>query len=157
MRLRRAVSTAALTLVFYGASADGIQWDASAAAFAGEPASLDRVRVTDLGDRLRVEADADRPLRYSMSASAAPPRVTVDIPDVAKGAEVRRMEIQQPPILDMTPTEVTQPRPGVQLVFGLSQAVRPEIHADGTRLVIEFPKPAAEHGSSTVDAASSAA
>jgi type IV pilus assembly protein PilQ len=154
MRLRRAVSTAALTLVFYQASADGIQWHVSEVASAAEPASLERVRVADLGDRLRVEVDGDRPLEYSMSASGAPPRVTLDIPDVTKGVELRRMDIQQPPILDMTPNEVTQPRPGLQLVFGLSQAVRPDVHVDGTRLVIDFPKTRATDGTSMTEATS---
>ncbi|HEX3204075.1 MAG TPA: type IV pilus secretin PilQ [Nitrospiraceae bacterium] len=140
MRLRRIVSIAALALVFSQAPADGIHWAAPALALAAEPASLERVRVADLGDRLRIEVEGDRPLSYSMSAASAPPRVTVDIPDVTKGADVRRMDIHQSPVLDMTPNEIDQPRPGLQLVFGLSQAVRPDIHADGTRLFIDFPK-----------------
>lgn len=101
---------------------------------------LERITVLDAGDRVRVEVDSGRAAAYSMSTSEAPASVTVDLPGLSKGAGLQRMDINKPPLLHMVPSELTQPRPGVQLSFMLTSAVKPDIRTEGTKLIIEFQK-----------------
>jgi len=101
---------------------------------------LDRIGVTDLGDRLRVEVDGGRPLAYSLSTGVAPASVTVELPGLSKGAGLGIMDISKPPLLQMVPRDVAKPRPAVQLVFLLTNSVKPDLHNEGTRLLIDFPK-----------------
>ncbi len=101
---------------------------------------LERITVVDAGDRVRVEIDGGRAVAYSMSTSEAPASVTVDLPGLLKGAGLQRMDINKPPLLEMIPSEVSKPRPGVQLSFILATASKPDIRAEGTKLVIDFPK-----------------
>jgi type IV pilus assembly protein PilQ len=108
-----------------------------------EATPLERLSVTDIGDRLRVEVDGGRPVVYSMSTSVAPISVTVDLPGLSKGKDLKRMDINKPPVLQVVPTDVSKPRVGMQLVFTLTAAVKPEIRVEGTRLFIDFPKAAA--------------
>ncbi|HEV8540227.1 MAG TPA: type IV pilus secretin PilQ [Nitrospiraceae bacterium] len=105
---------------------------------------LEGVKVTDLGDRVRVQVESDRVLAYDLSTSTVPASVTVDLPGFSQGKGLQQMAINKPPILRMTPTEVTSPRAGVQLVFSLATAVEPDVLVDGTRLFIDFPKVAVE-------------
>jgi type IV pilus assembly protein PilQ len=106
----------------------------------GETRPLERIGVTDLADRLRVEVDVGRPLTYSVTSSIDPASATVDLPGLSKGGALQTTNVNKPPLVQVIPTEVVKPRPGVQLVFKLSAAVRPEVRRDGTRLFIEFPK-----------------
>lgn len=101
---------------------------------------LERITVVDAGDRVRVEIDSGRAVAYSMSTSEAPASVTVDLPGLSKGAGLQRMDINKPPLLQMIPSEVSQPKPGVQLSFMLTAAVKPDIRTEGTKLVIDFQK-----------------
>ncbi len=106
----------------------------------GETRTLERVGVTDLADRLRVEVDVGRPLTYSLSSSIDPASVTVDLPGLTKGSALQTLNVNKAPLVQVVPTEVSKPRAGVQLLFKLSASVRPEVRRDGTRLFIEFPK-----------------
>ncbi|MER3424372.1 MAG: hypothetical protein C4293_15275 [Nitrospiraceae bacterium] len=101
---------------------------------------LDYIGLTDLGNRLRVEVDGGRPMVYSMSTNEAPASVTVDLPGFSKGRSLQPLEINQPPLLSVLPNEVSNPMAGVQLVFKLNSSVKPDIRAEGTRLLIDFPK-----------------
>lgn len=102
---------------------------------------LERITVVDAGDRVRVEIDSGRAaVAYSMSTSEAPASVTVDLPGLSKGAGLQRMDINKPPLLQVIPSEVSQPKPGVQLSFMLTAAVKPDIRTEGTKLVIDFQK-----------------
>lgn len=101
---------------------------------------LERITVVDAGDRVRVEVDSGRAVAYSMSTSEAPASITVDLPGLSKGAGLQRMDINKPPLLQMIPSEVSKPKPGVQLSFMLTATVKPDIRTEGTRLVIDFQK-----------------
>jgi type IV pilus assembly protein PilQ len=101
---------------------------------------LERINVVDVGDRIRVELDSGRAVAYSMSTSEAPASVTVDLPGLSKGAGLQRMDINKPPLLQVIPSEVSQPKPGLQLSFMLTASVKPDIRTEGTRLVIDFQK-----------------
>jgi type IV pilus assembly protein PilQ len=101
---------------------------------------LERVTVVDAGDRVRVEIDNGRAVAYSMSTSEAPASVTVDLPGMSKGAGLQRMDINKPPLLQVIPSEVSQPKAGVQLSFMLTAPVKPDIRTEGTKLVIDFQK-----------------
>ncbi|MBI5410511.1 MAG: type IV pilus secretin PilQ [Nitrospirae bacterium] len=101
---------------------------------------LESLRVTDLPDRLRVEVEGGDSLAYDLSTSLVPASVTVDLPGFSKGAHLQRMEINKPPLLEVVPTEVSKPRASLQLVFMLATPVEPDVKAQGTRLVIDFPK-----------------
>lgn len=105
-----------------------------------ETTPLERIGITDLGDRLRVEVDGGRPVVYSMSSSVEPASVTVDLPGFSKGRELTRMKLNKPPVLEVTPTEMVKPREGIRLVFTLTAAVKPDVRIEGTRLFIDFPK-----------------
>lgn len=101
---------------------------------------LERITVVDAGDRVRVEIDSGHAVAYSMSTSEAPAGVTVDLPGLSKGAGLQRMDINKPPLLQVIPSEVSQPKPGVQLSFMLTAAVKPDIRTEGTKLIIDFQK-----------------
>ena len=101
---------------------------------------LERVTVIDAGDRVRVEIDGGRAVAYTMTANEAPASVVIELPGVQKGAGLQRMDINKPPLLHMVPSEVSEPRAGVQLSFMLTTAVKPDIHAEGSKLVIDFQK-----------------
>jgi type IV pilus assembly protein PilQ len=101
---------------------------------------LERITVMDAGDRVRVEVDSGRAAAYSMSTSEAPASVTVDLPGLSKGAGLQRMDVNKPPLLHVIPSELTQPRPGVQLSFMLTSPVKPDIRTEGTKLIIDFQK-----------------
>ncbi len=112
--------------------------DSLSAKAAAKP--LEKVTVVDAGDRVRVVVDSGRAPEYSMSTSEAPASVTLDLPGLSLGAGLQRTEINTPPLLQMVPSELTQPRPGVQLSFILTTAVKPEIRAEGTKLILDFQK-----------------
>ena len=102
--------------------------------------SLDRIGVTELGDRLRIEVEGGRPMTYSLSTSDSPARVTVDLPGFSRGTQPERLVINKGPVLELTAQDVSTPKAGVQLVFALTAGTEPDIHAEGTRLFIDFPK-----------------
>jgi type IV pilus assembly protein PilQ len=102
--------------------------------------SLDPVGVTELGDRLRIEVEGGRPMTYSLSNSDSPARVTVDLPGFSRGSQPERLVINKGPVIELTAQDVSTPKAGVQLVFALTTAIEPDIHAEGTRLFIDFPK-----------------
>jgi type IV pilus assembly protein PilQ len=101
---------------------------------------LERITVVDAGDRVRVEVDSGRAVAYSMSTNEAPASVTVELPGLSKGPSLQRMDINKPPLLEMIPSEMSKPKPGVQLSFILTTAAKPDIRAEGTKLIIDFPK-----------------
>lgn len=101
---------------------------------------LERITVVDAGDRVRVVVDTGRAVEYSMSTSEAPASVTVNLPGLPRGAGLQRTEINKPPLLQMIPSELSQSKPGVQLAFLLTTAVKPDIRAEGTKLLVDFPK-----------------
>jgi type IV pilus assembly protein PilQ len=102
--------------------------------------TLERITVTESGDRVHVVLLAGGPISYALSTSMAPPSVTVDLPGMTKGKELQRVEVKKAPVLEIVPNEVTKPREGVQLVVLLSEAVKPDVRSDGPRLLIDFPR-----------------
>ena len=105
--------------------------------------AVEPVRVTDLGDRVRVEVAGDQPIAYDLSTSVAPASVTVDLPGFSKGANQPRLDVNKPPVLQVMTREVTDPRPGMQLLVMLTAAMEPEVKVEGTKLFIDFVKSAA--------------
>ena len=100
--------------------------------------AVEPVRVTDLGDRVRVEIAGDQPIAYDLSTSVAPASVTVDLPGFAKGVNQPRLDVNKPPVLQVMAREVTDPRPGMQLLVMLTAAMEPEVKVEGTKLLIDF-------------------
>lgn len=139
MRYTRFGTTAGLSLVLSLAATLGI-------ARAGESSApetarpLERVAVVDAGDRVRVEVESGHAVAYSMAISEAPASVAIELPGFSQGAGLQRMEINNPPLLQMIPSEVTQPRRAVQLSFLLAAPAKPDIRMEGTKLVLDFPK-----------------
>ena len=101
---------------------------------------LERINVIDAGDRVRVEIDSGPALSYIMTTNEVPASVIIDLPGVQKGAGLQRMDINKPPLLQMVPSEVSDPKAGVQLSFLLTASVKPDIHTEGSKLVIDFQK-----------------
>ena len=109
-------------------------------------ASLDRIGVTELDDRVRIEVDGGRPMTYSLATNASPASVTVDVPGFSRGNQAERLVINKGPVLELVAQDVSTPQAGVQLIVALASATEPDIHAEGTRLVIDFQKAhASEH------------
>jgi type IV pilus assembly protein PilQ len=102
--------------------------------------SLDAIVVSDSGDQVKIEVDAGKPITYALSTSEGPPRATVDLPGLSRGASLQRILVDKPPVVEVVPLDITEPRPGVRLQFTLSASVKPTVHNDGTKLRIEFPK-----------------
>ena len=100
--------------------------------------AFEPIRVADLGDRVRVEIEGDQPIAYDLSTSVAPATVTVDLPGFAKGANQSRLDVNKPPVLQVVAREVTDPRPGMQLMVMLTAAMEPEVKVEGTKLFIDF-------------------
>ena len=105
-----------------------------------EASALSQIGVTDLDDRLQIEVDRGSALTYSMSTSMAPPQVIVDLPGLSLGEGMRRVKVDQPPIIEIIPSEVSQPRAGIQLAIKLTDPVKPSVRTNGSRLFIDFPK-----------------
>ncbi|HKN86040.1 MAG TPA: AMIN domain-containing protein, partial [Nitrospiraceae bacterium] len=102
--------------------------------------SLDRIGVTELGDRVRIEVEGGRAMTYSLSTNASPASVTVDLPGFSRGNQAERLVINKGPVLELAAHDVSAPQAGVQLTVALASATEPDIHAEGTRLVIDFQK-----------------
>ncbi|MBM4135197.1 MAG: AMIN domain-containing protein [Nitrospira sp.] len=100
--------------------------------------AVEPIRVTDLGDRVRVEIEGDQPIAYDLSTSVAPATVTVDLPGFVYGANQSRLDVNKPPVLQVVSREVTDPRPGMQLMVMLTAAMEPEVKVEGTKLFIDF-------------------
>jgi type IV pilus assembly protein PilQ len=99
-----------------------------------------RLSVTDQGDRVRVEVEADHPIPYTVSTSSKPPAVTVDLQGVTQSEGLRREHVDLFPVKDITPTSVDKPVPAVRLQVSLTALVFPEISRDGNRLLLDFSK-----------------
>lgn len=102
--------------------------------------SLDRIGVTEVGDRVRIEVEGGRPMTYSLSTNASPPSVTVDVPGFSRGHQAERLVINKGPVLELAAQDVSTPQAGVQLIVSLASVTQPDIHTEGTRLVIDFQK-----------------
>jgi len=105
-----------------------------------QSAILDRIAVSELADRIRIEVEGGHALTYSVSTSVVPSSVTVELPGLAKGDALQPLEINKPPLLQVVPIGISQPRTAVQLVFVLSAPVKPEIRTEQGRLIVEFAK-----------------
>ena len=104
------------------------------------------IGVTELDDRIRIEVEGGRPMTYSLSTNASPASVTVDLPGFSRGSQAEHLAINKGTVLELAAQDVSAPQAGVQLVVALTAAAEPDVHAEGTRLVIDFPKPhASEH------------
>ncbi|MDQ6734390.1 MAG: AMIN domain-containing protein, partial [Nitrospirota bacterium] len=114
--------------------------------------SLDRIGVTELDDRIRIEVEGGRPMTYSLSTNASPASVTVDLPGFSRGSQAEHVVINKGPVLELAAQDVSAPQAGVQLVVALTAAAEPDIHAEGTRLVIDFPKPRVSEQTARQDA-----
>jgi len=110
------------------------------------------IRVTDLEDRVRLELEGEQPIAYDLSSSVAPASVTIDLPGYAGTAPLpASLEVNKPPVLQVTTKEVTSPRPGLQMVVALASAIEPEVKADGTKLRLDFLKSSAGAGDAIKD------
>ncbi|WP_447973025.1 type IV pilus secretin PilQ [Nitrospira sp. Kam-Ns4a] len=103
--------------------------------------ALDRISVTERPQGVRVAVEGAAPSTYSMSTSLEPPSATLELPGLSKGMGLGLRDINKPPLLQIEPVEVTQPRPGLRLVFHLASPVEPEVRTEGPDLLVEFPKP----------------
>jgi len=118
------------------------------------PKPLERLAVSDMSDRVRVELDAGQALTYSMSSTVEPATLTLTLPGLSKGTGLQRMAPKQQPVLEIVPNEVSKPRAALELTFRLSAPVRPEVRIEGTRLLLDFAKrPQQEFDSATSPAA----
>jgi type IV pilus assembly protein PilQ len=99
-----------------------------------------RATVTDQGDRVRVAIESDHPVAYSLSSSAQPPAVVVELPGLTESEGLRRQSVGLPPVTDLTPNRMEKPVPGVQLTVALTQLVFPTVTRDGNALLVDFPK-----------------
>jgi type IV pilus assembly protein PilQ len=141
MSWKQACGTIAASLAVLGLLACAHEPSLSGSDDLGREAKpLEALRITDLPDRLRVEVAGNDSLAYDMSTSLVPASVTVDLPGLSKGTDLRRLQVNKPPLLEVIPTEVSKPRAGLQLVFMLTMAVEPELRVQGTSLIIDFPK-----------------
>ncbi len=102
--------------------------------------TLEAMTVTDLPDAVRVELTGTKALSYSLSTSLAPASATLDLPGVISGPAIQRLDVKTPPLVEIVPDHVTHPREGTRVVFKLSAASKPEIRAEGARLLLDFPK-----------------
>ena len=103
--------------------------------------SLDRIGVTELDDRVRIEVEGGRPMTYSLSTNASPASVTVELPGFSRGSHAERLAINKGPVLELAAQDVSAPQAGMQLTVALAAATEPDVHIEGTRLIIDFPKP----------------
>src|SRR5687768_9604075 len=81
------------------------------------PKLLNRLGVSELSDRVRVELDAGQAVTYSMSSTVEPATVTLTLPGLSKGAGLQRMELKHQPVLEVIPKEVSKPRAALELTF----------------------------------------
>ncbi len=102
--------------------------------------SSGRLEVLDLGDRLRVEIRGERRLNYGLSSSRTPASVTVTLPGLKMTSGFARKDVNKAPLLEIIPQEMSKPGTGLKLVFRLAVPVKPVVHREGTRLILDFPK-----------------
>ncbi len=102
--------------------------------------SSGRLEVLDLGDRLRVEIKGERRLNYGLSFSRTPASVTVTLPGLKMTSGFARKDVNKGPLLEIIPRELSKPGTGLELVFRLAVPVKPVVHREGTRLILDFPK-----------------
>ena len=140
MNAKSLVSLSLCTMMVFQGLVSCMHRPSPAAGVESPNMSLDRVGVTELSDRLRIEVEGGRPMTYSVSSSDSPARVAVDLPGFSRGSQPERLVINKGSVLELTAQDVSTPKAGVQLVFALAAAIEPEIHAEGTRLFIDFPK-----------------
>ncbi len=140
MRHTRFYVTAGLAAALLVASTPQLARAVDSLPAKGAATPLEKVMVVDAGDRVRVVVDTGRAVEYAMTTSEAPASVTLDLPGLSLGAGLRRTEINNPPVLQMIPSELSQPRPGVQLSFILTTGVKPDVRAEGTKLILDFQK-----------------
>src|SRR5436853_6214159 len=72
--------------------------------------SLDRIGVTELDDRVRIEVEGGRPMTYSLSTNASPASATVDLPGFSRGSQAERLVINKGPVLELSALGVTTPQ-----------------------------------------------
>ena len=140
MNAKSIVSLSLCTLMVFQGLVSCMHRPSSGTGVESPPTSLDRIAVTDLPDRLRIEVEGGRLMTYSLSSSASPASVTVDLPGFARGRQPERLVVNKGPVLELTAQDVSMPKAGLQLTFALSTATEPDVHAEGTRLFIDFPK-----------------
>ncbi|MGH7255977.1 MAG: AMIN domain-containing protein, partial [Nitrospirales bacterium] len=114
---------------------------------------LERIHVTELEDRLRLELEAGEALSYSLSTNQVPASVTILLPGRSRGAGLSPLEINAGPVLRVVPQEVQKPRLGLELVVSLTHPVKPETQVRGTRLIVDFPRNKSQVESKTVGTA----
>jgi type IV pilus assembly protein PilQ len=153
MNVKRIVASTLCTLMVFQGFVSCMHRPSLVAGGKLEMATLDRVDVIELPDRLRIEVDGGRPMTYALATSTSPASVTVDLPGFSRGPQIEHMAINKGPIVDMVAEDVTVPTAGTQLTFALTAAARPEIQTEGNRLFIDFPKtPSTEQTLTQADA-----
>ena len=146
MNAKSIVSLSLCTLMVFQGLVSCVHRPSSGTEIPSPLTALDRIGVTELDDRIRIEVEGGRPMTYSLSTNASPASVTVDLPGFSRGSQAEHLAINKGTVLELAAQDVSAPQAGVQLVVALTAAAEPDIHAEGTRLVIDFPKPhASEH------------
>jgi type IV pilus assembly protein PilQ len=110
-----------------------------------------RLTVTDQGDRVRVAIEADHPIAYTLSSSAQPPSVSVDLPGMRESEGLRRQTVELSPIKDLIPSRMDKPVSGVRLRIGLTKAVFPTVMRNGNTLFFDFAKDQEESQTQTLE------
>ena len=146
MNAKSIVSLSLCTLMVFQGLVSCVHRPSSGTEIPSPLTALDRIGVTELDDRIRIEVEGGRPMTYSLSTNASPASVTVDLPGFSRGSQAEHLAINKGTVLELAAQDVSAPQAGVQLVVALTTAAEPDVHAEGTRLIIDFPKPhASEH------------
>ena len=140
MNAKSIVSLSLCALMTFQGSVSCMYRPSPGAEISSPLASLDRIGVTELDDRVRIEVEGGRPMTYSLATNASPASVTVDVPGFSRGNQAERLVINKGPVRELVAQDVSTPQAGVQLIVALASATEPDIHAEGTRLIIDFQK-----------------
>ena len=98
MNVKRIVASTLCTLMVFQGFVSCMHRPSPVAGGKLEMATLDRVDVIELPDRLRIEVDGGRPMTYALATSTSPASVTVDLPGFSRGPQIEHMAINKGPI-----------------------------------------------------------
>ncbi len=124
-------------LIWWAIATGGLLQTPASAAL---PDAGGRVTVTDQGDRVRVSIEADHPPSYTLSSSARPTTVSVDLAGMSESDGLRAETVDLPPVKEVTPSRMEKPVSGVRLRIGLTRPVFPTVTREGNKLFVDFPK-----------------
>ena len=85
MNAKSIVSLSLCTLMVFQGLVSCVHRPSSGTEIPSPLTALDRIGVTELDDRIRIEVEGGRPMTYSLSTNASPASVTVDLPGFSRG------------------------------------------------------------------------